>query len=159
MRSAGRARLVTMKPTRGQSSPGCHSTLATTRRVPALRLISEAGVIPAHLKRRSTDGTREHVADLALQNVVGRQPYRIAIALGFEELIDLRIGEGRVAAEIAPLHRASVTGDHRLQNVPPAGGAVDVSRTQRAPLQIAELVEHEQRVIARTAEVPIVGTA
>src|SRR6267143_4219847 len=32
MRSAGRARLVTMKPTRGQSSPGCHSTLATTRR-------------------------------------------------------------------------------------------------------------------------------
>jgi len=31
-RSPGRARLVTMKPTRGQSSPGCHSTLATTRR-------------------------------------------------------------------------------------------------------------------------------
>ena len=25
-------RLVTMKPTRGNSSPGCHSTLATTRR-------------------------------------------------------------------------------------------------------------------------------
>ncbi len=31
-RSAGRDRLVTMKPTRGTSSPGCHSTLATTRR-------------------------------------------------------------------------------------------------------------------------------
>jgi hypothetical protein len=29
MRSA-RARLATMKPTRGQSSPGCHSTFATT---------------------------------------------------------------------------------------------------------------------------------
>ena len=27
-----RDRLVTMKPTRGTSSPGCHSTLATTRR-------------------------------------------------------------------------------------------------------------------------------
>jgi hypothetical protein len=24
--------LITMKPTRGQSSPGCHSTFATTRR-------------------------------------------------------------------------------------------------------------------------------
>jgi hypothetical protein len=28
----GLAMLVTMKPTRGQSSPECHSTLATTRR-------------------------------------------------------------------------------------------------------------------------------
>jgi hypothetical protein len=32
MAAAGRDRLVTMKPTRGTSSPGCHSTLATTRR-------------------------------------------------------------------------------------------------------------------------------
>src|ERR1700693_3486433 len=134
---------------------------ATTRRglLPALRLIGEAGVIPAHLKRRSTDGTREQVADLALQDGGGWQSDRIAVALGFEELVDLRIGEGRVAAEIAPLHRALVTGDHRLQNVPPARGAVDVPRTQRAPLQIAELVEHKQRMIARTAEVAIVGTA
>ena len=31
-RAAGRVRLVTMKPTRGYSSPWCHSTLATTRR-------------------------------------------------------------------------------------------------------------------------------
>src|SRR5216683_1686465 len=103
MRSAGRARLVTMKPTRGQSSPGCHSTLATTRRgFFQLRLIGEAGVVPAHLKRRSTDGTREQVSDLALQDGVGRQPDRIAVALGFEELVDLRVGEGRIAAEIAP---------------------------------------------------------
>jgi hypothetical protein len=28
----GRVRLVTMKPMRGYNSPGCHSTLATTRR-------------------------------------------------------------------------------------------------------------------------------
>jgi hypothetical protein len=31
-RSAERDRLVTMNPTRGYSSPGCHSTFATTRR-------------------------------------------------------------------------------------------------------------------------------
>ena len=30
--SAGQVMLVTMNPTRGYSSPGCHSTLATTRR-------------------------------------------------------------------------------------------------------------------------------
>ena len=32
LHSAGRLRLVTMNPTRGNNSPGCHSTLATTRR-------------------------------------------------------------------------------------------------------------------------------
>ena len=31
-------------------------------------------------------------------------------------------------------------------------GAVQVARTQGATLQIAELVEHEQRVIARAAD-------
>ncbi len=31
-RLAGRLSLVTMKPTRGTNSPGCRSTLATTRR-------------------------------------------------------------------------------------------------------------------------------
>jgi len=34
-----------------------------------------------------------------------------AVALGFEELVDLRVGEGGVAAEIAPLHRAPVASD------------------------------------------------
>ena len=38
-------------------------------------------------------------------------------------------------------------------------GAVHVARTQGATLQIAELVEHEQRVIARAAEVTVVGRA
>src|SRR5947207_430605 len=32
-------------------------------------------------------------------------------------IVNLRVGEGRVAAEIAPLHRASVAGDHRLQTL------------------------------------------
>ncbi len=34
----GRDRLVTIKPTRGYNSPGCHSTLATTRRLPPTRI-------------------------------------------------------------------------------------------------------------------------
>jgi len=36
---------------------------------------------------------------------------------------------------------------------------VNVAGAQGAPLQIAELVEHEQRVIAGAAEVPVVGAA
>jgi hypothetical protein len=72
---------------------------------------------------------------------VGRQPDRVTHALGFEELVDLRVGEGSVAAEIAPLHRASLAGDHRLQHHAPTLGAVDVAGSQDAPLDIAELVE------------------
>ncbi len=36
---------------------------------------------------------------------------------------------------------------------------MDVTRAQGASLQIAELVEHEQRVVAGAAEVPVVGAA
>ena len=109
--------------------------------------------------RRSPDRALEQVSDPVLQDPVGRQPDRVADALGFEELVDLRVGEGRIAAEIEPLHRAPVAGDHRLQHRAPAVGAVHVARPQGAPLQIAELVEHEQRVIAGAAEVAVVGAA
>jgi hypothetical protein len=36
---------------------------------------------------------------------------------------------------------------------------MDVTRSQSAPLDIADLVEHEHRVIAGAAEMPIVGAA
>jgi hypothetical protein len=63
-------------------------------------LVTEAGIVTAHLLRRSTDRTPEEVADLVLQDPVGRQPDRITYALGFEEFVDLRDGESGVAAEI-----------------------------------------------------------
>jgi len=69
----------------------------TVRSVSALRLIAETGVIAAHRLRRSPDRVFEQVADPALQHAVGRQPDRIAGALGFEELVHLRVGKGRVA--------------------------------------------------------------
>jgi len=108
--------------------------------------------------RRSTDQALEQVPDLALQDVIGRQPDRIAVSLGFEELVDLQVREGQVASEIAALHRA-VAGDRGLQHRAPAVGAVDVPRTQGTALHIAELVEHEKRVVAGAAEMPVVGAA
>jgi len=36
---------------------------------------------------------------------------------------------------------------------------MNVARTQRAALQVAELVEHEQRVVAGAGEVAVVGGA
>src|SRR5882762_4410289 len=131
----------------------------TARLFPALRLIAEAGVVAAHLMRWSPDRALEQVSNLFLQDPVGWQPDRVAVALGFEELVDLRVGEGRIAAEIAPLYRAPVAGDYRLQHFAPAGGAVDVARPQSAPLQIAELVEHKERVVTGAAEMAVVGTA
>ena len=41
-----------------------------------------AGIVTPYLVRRSPDRTLEQVSDLALQDGVGRQPDRIAVALG-----------------------------------------------------------------------------
>jgi hypothetical protein len=90
---------------------------------------------------------------------VGWQPDRVPHAFDFEELVDIRIGEGRVASKIQPRPLAPVARYDRFQYSTPAVGAVDIAGSQRAPFHIAELVEHEQRVIAHAAEVAVVGAA
>src|SRR3954468_2231600 len=118
------------------------------RLVPALRLIAEAGVIAPYLVRRSSDRSLQQISDLILQDLVGRKPDRVACTLGFEELVDLRISEGCIASKIQMLHNAPVTRNHRLQQRAPAVSTVDVARPQCASLDVAELVEHKQRMIA-----------
>src|SRR5205085_8889437 len=83
----------------------------------------------------------------------------VADALSFEALVYLRVRESRVAPEIEALHAASVAGNHRLQQRAPAVGAVHVAGPQGATLDIAKLVEHEQRVIAGAAKMAVVGAA
>ena len=76
-----------------------------------------------------------------------------------QQLVDLGLGERRIGAEVqidAPL---AVAGDHRLQHQAPVLGTVDVAGPQETALQIAELVEHEQRVVAGAAEVAVPGRA
>jgi hypothetical protein len=48
---------------------------------------------------------------------------------------------------------------HRLQHIASVIGAVDVAGAQRTSPQIAELVEHEQRMIAAAAEVCVLSGA
>ena len=55
---------------------------------------------PTHLVRRSPDWALEQVADPILYNPVGRKPDRILDPLGFQEIIDFRVSEARVGAEI-----------------------------------------------------------
>src|SRR4051812_29486878 len=57
------------------------------------------------------------------------------------------------------LRDSPVTRYHRLQHCAPAVGTMYVVRSQRTPLDIAELVEHEQRVIAGAGEMAIIGAA
>src|SRR4051795_582889 len=113
------------------------------RFVPALRLIAEAGVVAPHLVRWSPDRPLQQMSDLVLQDLVGRKPDRVACTLGFKKLVDLGIGESGVASEIQMFHNAPVTPNHWLQQRAPGVSTVDVSRPQRTPLDIAELIEHE----------------
>ena len=50
--------------------------------------------------RRSTDRALDQVSNLFLQDHVGSQPDRVGHAFDFEELVDIRVGEGRVASKI-----------------------------------------------------------
>ena len=58
---------------------------------------------------------------------------------------------------IETLHCVPVAGYHWLQHRAPVSSAVHVARPQEAPLDIAELIEQEQRVVAGAAEMPVVG--
>jgi len=57
------------------------------------------------------------------------------------------------------LHAAPVAGNHRLQHRGAVSSAMDVDRPQCAALDIAELIEHEQRAIAGAAGMSVVGAA
>src|SRR5215208_7207740 len=127
--------------------------------VPALRLIAEAGVITPYLVRWSPDRALQQISDLILQDLVGRKPDRVAGTLGFKKLVDFRIGKSGVTSKIQMLHNAPVTSNHRLQHRAPAIGTMDIARPQRTPLDIAELVEHKQRMVTGAGKVAIVGAA
>src|SRR3954463_9076476 len=113
------------------------------RLVPALCLIAEAGVVTPHLKRWPPYRAFEQMSDLVLQDVVGRQPDCVACTLGFEEFVNLGIGEGCVTPEIQMLHGASITRDYRLEQRTPVVSTVNVARPQHTSLNVAKLVEHE----------------
>jgi hypothetical protein len=77
--------------------------------------------------RRSPDRALEQVSDLVLQDAVGRQPDRVANVLGFDELVNLGIGESCVTAKIEALDGAPVAGNHWLQHRAPVIGAMHVA--------------------------------
>src|SRR3954467_14781893 len=124
---------------------------------PALGLVAKAGVQAPDLVGRTAHRMLEQMSNPALENRIGGQADHVPVVLRLQELIDLRRGKTRIGAEVAPLHRGPVAGDNGLQHLAPALGTVHVAGTKRTPLQVTELIEHEQWVITGAAEVPVVG--
>src|SRR6266404_8935629 len=110
---------------------------------------------PAHVVGRATYRTLEQVADAFLQDAVRRKPDRVLDAFRFQILVDIGIGEARVGAEIDARDLAAIARHDGLQHILPAVGAVNVAGTKRAAFQIAELIEHEQRMIAGAVVVAV----
>ena len=70
------------------------------RSAPALRLVAETGKEHLRLLRWTPHRPAQQVCDPLLQDRVGRQANGIADALGLEQLVELGLGERRVAAEV-----------------------------------------------------------
>jgi hypothetical protein len=66
------------------------------------------------------------MADPPLQHLVGRKPHGIADVLVLQQLVDLRLGEGSIGAEVQIDAASAVAGDHRLEHQAPVLGAMDI---------------------------------
>ncbi|EDP61583.1 hypothetical protein BAL199_07853 [alpha proteobacterium BAL199] len=96
------------------------------------------------------------MSDAAFENGVLLHPDGVEIACPFQSLIECRDRIGGIGPEEAATKVAtSVAGDHRIKDVPPAVGAVDVAIAQGAAFQHAELVEQEVGMIAVAVEMPV----
>jgi len=115
---------------------------------PASRLIGEVRVGTPDIEGGAADRALEQIADPLLQDAVGGQPDGVFDPFALKILVDLGIGEAGVGAEIEARELAAIARHDRLQHGVPCIGAVHVAGTQDAALQVAELVKHEQRVVA-----------
>lgn len=74
--------------------------------------IAEAGVEPPNIAGWPTDRALEKAGDMALENRGRLEADGVFVALGLQEVIEIRKREGGIALEEQPLH-------HRLQHHPP----------------------------------------
>jgi hypothetical protein len=94
-----------------------------------------------------------------MQRIIGRQTDGILETLGFQILIEFRVGKGGIGPKVAPQVLAAIACHHRFQHRPPILGAMHVALAQQGLLHIAKLIEAKQRVVAGAAEMSVVGSA
>ena len=148
-----------MKPTRGNNSPACQSTSDhdAAGALPRTGLIAEAAIEDLRLAGRPAHGTLEQGGDLPFQHRIGLEADGVAEAFLLQQAQQLRAGKRGVAAEELGDVEVPVAVDHRQQHPPPVLGTATVAPAEQDPLQVAELVEQEQRVVAGAGEVAVVG--
>ena len=95
--------------------------------------------------------------DLLAQDGIGGQPNGMEGAHIFEPFVYPGNCKGDVGAQEPHEIALGVPGDHRVQNILPAIGAVDVATSQGAAFQHAELVEQEKPVVAAAVEMAVPG--
>ena len=129
--------------------------------VPALGLIGETLAENLWSLGRPTSWTREYT----LNGATARCKFWLAVDKShtgrflFEKCIDVRVGKrGIPSEEPADIHIA-VTDHDRLHRTMPIISAVYLARAQLRPLQVAEVVEAEQEVIAGAAKASVVRRA
>ncbi len=86
--------------------------------------------------------------DLVLEHRVGGKPDGVEILRLVQPRIDCRDRIGGVSPEEPQDVPRGIPGDHRIEDVAPAIGAMDVSIVQGTAFQHAELVEQKVRVVA-----------
>ena len=150
---------VTMKPTRGNSSPLCHFHLRPppAERGPNSRHDTKSRRIGSQdASRQPPHRSYQQGSDLPLQHSVARQPYCVEDSPLLQVLIDVRLGECGIGPKVPAHSCRPVAGQDRIQYITPPVRAMYVPRTQHRALAVTELVEHEQRVIARAPKVTVV---
>jgi hypothetical protein len=119
------------------------------------RLIIEIGKELLDLGQRlPPHGPGQPMRNLLAEDVVGRQSDGIDIVSLLQPRIDRRAGTGGVSAEEPEDVAFGIAGDHRVRNIPPAIGTVDVAVAQGAAFQHAELVKQEVWVVAGAVKMP-----
>ena len=78
--------------------------------------------------RRTANGARQQMSNALLENRVRFEADGVKEALTFQELVDVRRGEGGITSEGAAQVPSAVTLDDGFQNVAPTIGAVDIRR-------------------------------
>jgi len=92
---------------------------------------------------RSSHGPGEEMPDLAGKNVVGGQPDGIAESPRLQILVDGRIGEGSVAAEVPAEFPVTLPRDDGIEHGLPVLRAMHVPFAEQAAFEVAILIEAE----------------
>lgn len=105
----------------------------SARLVPRRRLILEVLVEALDLSlRRSPNGSGQPMRDLLTQDSVGRQADDVEVLRFFQTFVDRGHFIGGIRSEEPHDVTLGIPGDDRIEDIPPAIGAVDVAMAQAA---------------------------